>query len=768
MVRISSSAGAAALALALLTVPAPLAAQTAGGTISGRITLEASGDPVHGATVIVVGARRQATTGEDGRFEIRNVPPGTYDVLAQREHFSAARQSVTIAPSQALTVDFRLALAGVHEEVTVTASATGAATTFESFNSITSLDIVELTRNRGVTIADALANQPGIAIRSFGAGNTRPIVRGFDGDRVLIMQDGIRTGDLSSQSGDHGVSIDPASLERLEVVRGPATLLFGSNAIGGVVNAITPQDAFRASPFTGTLGTVSVDAGSANAQGGANASVQHGTGRWLVWAGGGGRRSGDYDTPAGTVENSGARLTNGRFGATWLGGRAFFGAGIQIERSRFGIPFAGAFHHHDEEAAGAEEPAEEHSLDVDIKADRRDFRTDAGWRGLGRGIADLVKVTFAYTDYGHDEIEIEEGLETLGTQFSNDTTSIRVELEQARRGRLSGRFGLEWFGRDYRATGEEALAPPTTQSALSAFVYEEIDFGRHRLQFGGRLERNAYDAGDRPESEHAEEHEHEPPAARDRSFVSGSGSVGVHADIGTHGAVVANLTAASRAPALEELYNFGPHVGNLAFEIGNPDLEVERTIGIDLSVRSRAARARVEANVFHYRISNFVFLDFTGDEADGLREAEFLQGDSRFTGVELSGSFQLRGQARLRTGVSYVRAKLVDTDEFLPRIPPLSGRVELELPWRAFTINPEIVLNGEQTKVFRDETATASSVVVNLGASFMAVRGHATHTVALKAYNLTNEAYRLHTSFIKDLTPEIGRGVRVSYTVRFF
>ena len=167
---------------------------------------------------------------------------------------SGARQTVTVTAEQKATVSFALSVAAVHESVVVTGTASGTATAFESFSSVTSLDSVELAKERGATITEALANEPGIAVRSFGPGNARPIIRGFDGDRVLIMQDGVRTGDLSSQSGDHGVSIDPASLERLEVVKGPATLLYGSNAIGGVVNAISPQDAFRASPFTGVLG----------------------------------------------------------------------------------------------------------------------------------------------------------------------------------------------------------------------------------------------------------------------------------------------------------------------------------------------------------------------------------------------------------------------------------------------------------------------------------------------------------------------------------
>lgn len=758
-----------AIALAVTMVSSgPAVAQSVTGTISGRVTLE-NGDPVHGATIVIVGARRTTTTGTDGKFEVRDVPPGSYEVVAQREHFAASRQMVTVSDGPAAALDFKLTVAVFHEELTVTGNAGGLATTFEAFSSVRSFDAVDLAKNRGATIADALATMPGVAIRSFGAGSSRPIVRGFDGDRVLIMQDSVRTADLSSQSGDHGVSIDPAGLDRLEVVRGPATLLYGSNAIGGVVNAITPQDAFRAQPFSGVLGGVSFDGGSANSQGGIAGNVQYGNGTWLVWAGGSGRRTGDYGTPAGAVENSATRLGNGRFGVGWSGTQAFFSVGGLFEDGRYGIPFAGQFHHHE----GEEPPLdgeEEHALDVDIKSRRREFRADAGMRALGGGFLDVVKVRFGYTDYGHDEIEIEDGTETLGTEFTNDVASLRAEFEQRRRGKLTGRFGLDWFGRDYTATGEEALAPPTKQQSFSAFAYEELSFGKWRALFGGRIERNAYTVGARPEHEHEGEEgeeEHEPPPVRDRSFTGGSGSIGLHADLGTSSAFVVNFTAASRAPALEELYNFGPHVGNLAFEIGNPDLELERTAGIDVSLRSRAARARGELNLFYYDIGNFVFLDFTGAEVDGLREADFLQGDSRFVGFEASVNFDL-GRARLNAGLSAVSAKLTATDEPLPRIPPFTGSVEFEIPWRGLAVAPEVVFRADQTKVFRDETTTGGSTVFNVGATCFLVRGHATHSITVKAYNLTNEEYRLHTSFIKDLAPEMGRGVRVTYSLKFF
>ncbi len=752
-------------------------AQSAGGIVTGTVKFEASGAPVHGATIIVIGARRTTTTSATGTFELRNVPAGTFEVVAQREHFSAARQSVTVVAGQTATVEFLLTVEAVHEHVTVTASASGTATTFESFNAITSLDSVELAKNIGTSLADALAGAPGVSKRSFGPGSGRPIIRGFDGDRVLIMQDGIRTGDLSSQSGDHGVSIDAASLDRLEVVKGPATLLYGSNAIGGVVNAITPQDAFRTHPFVGSLGGLTLDASSADEAVGANGSIQYGSGGWTIWAGGGSRRSGDYSTPEGTVDNSASRLQTGRLGFGYVGTRAFFSAGVTVEDARFGIPFAGLFHGaHGDDDDRDEADEEEHSADIDIASLSRNVRFDVGARNLTNALFDTAKLTFAFTNYTHDEVEIEDGVEELGTNFKNNTATLRAELEQKRRGRLTGRVGAEWLRRDFEATGVEALAPATIQNALAAFVYEEMDFGRYRLQFGARAERTAYDVSARPDADddHDEDldddhDDHgEAPAVRDRAFTALSGSFGLHTNIGATGAFVVNLSGASRAPALEELYNYGPHVGNLAFEIGNTDLETERTLGIDVSLRSRDAKAHGEINLFAYNISNFVFLDLHDELIDGLREAEFAQADARFMGIDAAGTLHLHERLHLHGGASYVRAKLTDSNEFLPRIPAFSARVELDVPMGNFKFGPEFVFTAAQNNVFPGETTTAGSTVVNLGATYLMARGHATHIVAFKAYNLTNETHRLHTSFIKDLAAEMGRGVKLTYAVKFF
>ena len=488
---------AAAVAAAVALTAAGARAQGT-GTVQGTVTLAGGAGPVHGALVLVVGTGATALTEDDGRFALEGVPAGSYEVLAQREHLTAGRQMIAVAGGEVVTVDFELAPSPIHEQVTVTASAGGAETTFEAFNAVTTLDSHDLVQGAHGTLGAALQNEPGIASRSFGPGSSRPIIRGFDGDRVLILDDGVRTGDLSSQSGDHGVTLDPAGAERIEIVRGPATLLYGSNAVGGLVNVISPHESQRESRVDGTRAQIATDAGSANAQAGVSANLQHAQGSLRVWAGGSTRRSGDYETPDGTVANSASELANARAGVGYDSGRFFASGGFTLEQGRHGVPFADEFHgahghgHEDEHGEGEEE-----GLEVDLTSRRQVGRFDIGLRNLSNRLVDGLRVTMNVIDWAHDELEVADGIENMGTTFANRSYVVRAELDQQQTERLSGRFGAWTQVRDFEATGFEALAPRTDLTAMAAFAYEEVDFGPFRLQFGGRVERNSYRAGDR-------------------------------------------------------------------------------------------------------------------------------------------------------------------------------------------------------------------------------------------------------------------------------
>ena len=736
------------------------------GVVQGTVTFADGGAAVHGAVVLVVGAGLVALTEENGAFEIVNVPAGTYEILAQREHLTAGRQTIMVDAEHTTTVNFTLELSPVHEEVTVTATPAGRRTTFEAFNAVTTLDAFDLSTNVAGTLGEALENQPGVAKRSFGPGSSRPIIRGFDGDRVLMMEDGIGTGDLASQSGDHGVTIDPNGLERLEVVRGPATLLYGSNAVGGVVNAVTPHESFRDSMVEGTRGQVSADGGTANTQAGTNASVQHASGHLMMWAGGGARRTDDYDTPEGTVENSATRLTTGRAGVGYVGARLFASGGFTLEDSRYGVPFAGEFR--DEEDAGAPVGEQDAERFVDIDSQRRVGRFTVGMQNVGTTVLDAFRVVVNVIDWGHDEIEIADGTERVGTMFTNRTYVMRAEFDQRQTASLSGKYGVWTKFRNYVSIGEEALAPPTDQTAFAAFGYEELAFGPHRVQLGGRVERNAYTVDPRTESDHAERGGIELPEVRDRDFTGMSASVGFQTDLGADATFVTNVTRSYRAPALEELYNFGPHVGNLLFEIGNPDLEREATLGLDLSIRHQSPRVRGDVNFYVYDIDDFVFAAVTDEVIDGLSVAEYRQGDSRFVGFDAKASVRLGEQVWVTLGLGLVEAELTTTNEALPRIPPFRGQLSVDVPYRGFTITPEWIIASKQDRVSREETETDGYSVLNIKASYVWPRQHLVHILSVAGYNLTNELYRNHTSFIKDLAPEIGRGVKVGYSLRFF
>ena len=782
----------AVLALATLSAAAPLWAQET-GSVRGTVTLMENGGPVDGALILIIGTGAFTFT-DEGAFEFTNVPVGTYDVIAQREQLTAGFRSVSVGVGETAAVDFELSLSPLREEVTVTAAASvGAAATLQAFNTVTTVDSFEIAREAPSTIAEAIEHEPGIANRSFGPGASRPVIRGFGGDRVLIIEDGIPTGDLSASSVHHGMTVDPNSAERIEIVRGPATLLYGSSVEGGLINIITPHAAYRnlltppesygESLIDGTRGQLGADTGSANRQAGTHANLQHSQGNLLYWASGAKRRTGDYDTPEGPVFNTAAELANARTGLGYFGDRAFASLSLTFEDSRFGLPFEDIFHSHGHghDHGHDEEAGSEDDVAIDLTSRRRVGRFDLGLRNLDNDFLQGVRTGFHVIDVADDHVDTIGGADNIDSRISNRTYIKRTLFYQRQLGRFSGRFGTELKFRDFQATGGEVLAPRTDQSTLSAFGYEEVSFGRFRLQLAGRAERNEYKTGARvglpgqgdtggpgDDNGHAAETsvDIEPPDPRDRQFLGVSGSVGLHADIGAATAFVANLMQSQRVPALQELYNFGPHLGN--FEVGKPDLDEETTLGLDLSLRRQSGRLGTDLNFYVYDIENFIFGNHTTEVVNNLRVLNIIQGDSRFVGFDARGSVRLGGQTWARLGIGYVNATLTSTGEAVPRIPPLRATLSVDIPYGAFTVSPELMFAARQDRVFRDETATPGYAVLNLDASYIWPRQHMAHMLSLTGYNLTNALFRNHMSFIKDLAPEMGRGVKVGYSLRFF
>jgi iron complex outermembrane receptor protein len=309
------------------------------------------------------------------------------------------------------------------------------------------------------------------------------------------------------------------------------------------------------------------------------------------------------------------------------------------------------------------------------------------------------------------------------------------------------------MARDYKVVGAEALTPPVAQNAFAAFALQNIDFESNtRLQFGGRIERNAY----------------EPTGLRHRAFTGFSGSAGVSQRLWEGGAVAVNYTTSFRAPALEELYNNGLHPGNGLFEIGDPNLKRERGHGIDVSLRHQNSRLRGEFNTFYYRLTDFVYFSPTGAFEDGFAVAQYAQGASRFRGLEGKLDLALRDWLWFNLGLDAVNARLSATGEPLSRIPPVRGKIGIDARYRGFSLKPELVLARPQRGVFATETPTAGYAVLNLQGAYTLASAHRLQTFAVNVFNAGNTLYRNHLSLLKAFAPEIGRGVRFSYSLQVF
>jgi len=687
---------------------------------------------VPNATVTVAQLKRATQTDENGKYEFGQLPAGKYDVIVHLERIGDSIKTIEIDSGET-TLDFQLTLSAIREQVTVTASGSEEAVS-SAYQSVTSVGAVELAQRNPISIGEALDRQPGVAKRSFGPGSGRPVIRGFDGDRVLILQNGLRLGGIASQSGDEVEPVDVLALDRVEIVKGPATLLYGSNAIGGVVNGISTNDVFQ----KGLSGYLTAFGGTNNYQAGASGGLKFGFKNFLLFANGGAQKANDYRTPLGTVLNSYAHGGNGSGGAGYFARKGWLAFNYSFDRRRYGIPV---------------EPDE---IDFEyLKNRRHSFEIKGGLRELGSFI-ESGDFAVSYNDYKNREFEFEsdENVTELDSIATNKNFNYRANFNHRRSGKFSGTFGFSGFTRDYESVGEEAPAPHTKQNSFAFYGLERVDFERIGFQFGGRVEQNGY----KPEGDF-----------RSRNFVGFSGSAGLRVPLWTGGSFVANYQHSFRAPALEELYNNGPHPGILVFDIGNPNLKAEQGDGVDFSLRHNTERVRLEGSVYYYNIRNFVFPAFTGetDEESNLPIVDYAQGNSRYFGMEASIEAKIFKTLWFDGKIDFVRAELTDLNKPLPRITPFRSALGLDYRYRNLSVRPELILAGRQERVFDNETPTSGYALFNLNASYTFIRKRTAHVFSVSAFNLNDKLYRNHLSFIKQIAPEIGRGARFNYTMRF-
>lgn len=745
----------AAFILSLFTFSFGQSQQAATGKLEGVVS-HGTDEVLHDASVQISGLKLSALTDESGKYSFEKIPVGRYTIRVHMEGFSDETKMVDIIAGQTITLNFDLEVGGLKAEVTVTAGGTEQAVS-EAFQTVSTLGSGEVTSRSTASLGEILDGESGVSKRSFGVGSSRPVIRGFDGDRVLVLQDGLRSGSVGSSSGDHGETADPLSAERIEVVKGPGTLLYGSNALGGVVNVINSDEK---EAHTGFRGNITAGAGSANREGALNVGGEYGFGKFVLRGNSTVQRAGDYWTPLGKIYNSAARNNAGTIGAGYYGDKAYGAGQFSSSIRRYGIPFATMFESHPTftELASSAMPADEQ---IDIRQRNYGYRFSGGFRNLKNAAVSEVQYSFDYADYRHKELEVDGGIETVGSVFSNKTGSYRAMFEQQKYKKLTGRFGFDGFTRSYEINGAEQLVTGKIKhDSFSAFALEEVVLERVKFQFGGRVENNRYNPVN--------------AIYKDRSFTGMSLGAGANFTTWKGGAFVANYTNSYRAPALEELYNNGPHIGNVTFEEGNQMLRNERANGLDFSLRHTTDRFRFTGDFYYYRINDYVYLAYQDaddngqvDIEDGLPVAKYEQQNAKYVGAEFTADASFNKFLGGSVTGDMVRAELLRGGN-LPRIPPARLRTALEFKLGALSVKPEGVFAARQDRLAELETATAGYGLFNVNGTYTIGKSHLAHIFTFSAYNLTNKLYRNHLSFIKEFAPETGRGIRVGYTVRFF
>ena len=762
------ASGVFALAMiAYVASAAPVSATTQDdvGTISGRV-LDRVGAPVPQVLVRLVNLNRSVETNDDGRFTFDAVPAGAHLVQVRSDEFGQdnERIEVTEGGTTEVTLELRPLF---HLDAIVVSAGPLAAQQDELFQSATSLSGPELRARVRPTLGETREGEPGIRSTYFGPGSSRPIIRGLGGDRVRILESGLGSGDAANTSPDHAVALDPASADRIEVVRGPATLLYGSAAIGGVVNVFDGRIPLEAppSPFSGE---VRATGGTASNERQVSGDASLLVGPFVARVSGGYRDTDDYEIPGfaelghdeeehaagehseeeveGILENSALETDNFSLGLSWVGDRGHLGASFTGFNSFYGVP--GGHGHADEGGAAPEEEEEE---DVSIDLEQRRIDVDGELR-FDRGLLDRLRLRFGIADYNHVELEGTE----IGTRFLNDQWEGRAEVRHRPIGPLEGALGFQVGNRDFAAIGAEAFTPPSESDLFAVFLYEEADAGPVRVQFGSRVETQSST---------------NLASGEDLDFSGVSFSGGLNFQPSDPFSIALSVSRSAKLPTPEELFSDGPHIATRAYEVGDPSLTEEVGTSGDLTVHVHDGPVRVQLTGFVTRFSDYIYPAFTGAVRDGLEEVRYTQADARFSGFEGEASVEVyesgTDHLALEVGADYVRASLSDDDEPLPRIPPFSIRTGLLWESNQLTGRASVRRVAEQDRTAPFEEPTPAYTMVDAEIGYRLLLGGLTHQIVLQGRNLTDEDARSHTSLLKEDVPMPGRDIRVVYRVAF-
>lgn len=646
------------------------------------------------------------------------------------------------------------------QEILVTSTPLAEALT-STAQSISVIAGTKLALRLAPTLGETLAGEAGVHSTFFGPGASRPVIRGLGGDRVQVLTDGLATLDASGLSEDHAVAIDPALADQIEIVRGPATLLYGTGAAGGIVNVVTNR---LHDGLPGQLeGLVELRGDTAYRERALAGRMDAALGRVALHLDAAARETDDYDIPGfsqsralreqiiaaggqpddvrGSVANSWTETLSGGAGATWIGDEWRLGVAYSRHEAEYGIPGG----HGHEEDAGEPDGREEGDggPSIDLEQDRLDLGFE---RGLAGGAQ--LRISAAANAYQHAELE---PTGEVGTLYEVDGREVRLALDHQAPWDFSGTAGIQWQQVELAATGEEAFVPDSRTRTLGVFLFEQREFEAGSLELGGRI---------------------------DRQEVSGAGldgyaasavnlSAGVILPIAGNLQLVGQLARIERHPSSTELFADGPHAATGQFEIGNPGFDTERGLQAEAGLRFADGSRSMDLRAFIVDYGSYLFLAPTGGELDGLPVFEYRQQGARFHGLEATVTLPLgRDGWSLGLLADAVRGQL-DGGGNLPRIPPLRIGVELAYARGAFGAALSARHSFEQDRVAAGELPTDGHTLLDAELSWRAPWAQGQTLAFVRASNLLDEDARMHSSPLKDEVPLAGRslaaGLRVSF-----
>ncbi len=608
----------------------------------------------------------------------------------------------------------------------------------------------ELALHQQSTLGETLSAQPGMSSSYFGPGASRPIIRGLGGDRIRVLQNGTGTQDASVSSPDHAVSIEPFLVKRIEVVRGPASLLYGSSAVGGVVNVIdhrieTDLPERRVSgTFDSRYGTGAEEFGYGGVT---DIALIQGADHALVLHLDGFRRESDdvripgFADPAnpineGILTNSAVDSEGASAGLSYVSETLNAGINYNGFNSFYGV-------------------VAEPDVQIDLRQRRVDFAAEVKQEF---GIFTGARLKLGTADYQH--VELDAG--TPGTTFSNQGYDGRLELLHSPLAGFTGAWGVQALRSDFDVVGDEAFMPPALTENIAAFVFEETTIGAFTWQAGARVENQSIDTRTTVNF----------PSAQSRDDTTLSVSGGAVYAVNSGYALALSATGTERAPNAQELYSNGPHIGTAAFEVGDASLDTEKSLGMELGLRKLTGLVTGSLNLFVNSFNGYIFEEDTGlfDPVDSLPIYQFVQRGAVFYGAELETRWHLHQSGdhtfdlKLNADTTFAEQS---NDDHLPRIPPIKGLIGLAWTRGAWSAGVDWQLIADQTRTAPGESDTDGYTLLSAHVGYRLVHGPVVYDLFVRGTNLTDEEARLHTSFLKSIAPLPGRsltlGVRASF-----